>query len=75
LRFVWASAPNAISYRLTLTDANGSTIWTNSGLDTVVALPDSVLLTVGARYFWVADALVSDGQSRSTELREFVPEK
>jgi len=73
LRFVWSPAHRAMSYRLTVSRADGATVWTQSGRDTVAALPDSVTLRVGDRYFWVSDALLADGRSRSTGLREFVP--
>ena len=73
LRFVWSPAPGAMSYRLTVSRADGSTLWTRSGRDTVAVLPDSVTLRAGDRYFWVSDALLADGGSRSTGLREFTP--
>jgi hypothetical protein len=38
-----------------------------------VILPASVTLRAGDRYFWVADAILEDGSSRSTGLREFIP--
>lgn len=73
LRFVWSPARGAMSYRLTVSGADGATLWTQSGRDTVAALPASVTLRVGDRYFWVSDALLADGGSRSTGLREFTP--
>ena len=71
LRFVWSAAPRAESYRLTVNRADGNPVWSSSGTDTVSALPDSVVLRQNERYFWVADALLSDGSTRSTGLREF----
>ena len=73
LRFVWASAPRASAYRLSVTDANGAPVWTFTAADTSAALPDSVTLAVGVAYFWVVDAMLDDGTTRSTELREFRP--
>lgn len=73
LRFVWSPAHGAMSYRLTVSRADGATVWTQSGRDTVAALPASVTLRAGDRYFWVSDALLADGGSRSTGLREFIP--
>jgi Putative zinc-finger len=73
LRFVWSPAQGAMSYRLTVSRADGATVWTQSSRDTVAALPTSVTLHVGDRYFWVSDALLADGGSRSTGLREFTP--
>jgi anti-sigma factor RsiW len=71
LRFVWAEAPGAQSYRLTVSRENGVGVWSSSGTDTVATLPDSVTLNPSERYFWVSDALLSDGATRSTGLREF----
>lgn len=73
VRFVWGSVSGAMSYRLTVTNADGETVWTHSGSDTVVTLPGLVRLRAGNRYVWVADAILSGGGSRSTGLREFVP--
>ncbi|MEP7327273.1 MAG: zf-HC2 domain-containing protein [Gemmatimonadota bacterium] len=73
LRFVWGSAPNATAYRLTVSAADGVPVWSASTLDTIVILPDSVRLQAGRRYFWLADALLDDGATRSTGLREFQP--
>ena len=73
LRFVWGAAPNVTTYRLTVSGADGLPLWSASTLDTSVTLPDSVGLQVGRRYFWVADALLDDGATRSTGLREFQP--
>ena len=70
-RFVWGSSRNVLSYRLTITRRDGGIVWIHSGTDTVIALPDSVSLRKTEHYFWVADALLSDGGSRSTGLHEF----
>jgi hypothetical protein len=71
LRFVWGSAPDVESYRLSVTSADGAQIWSQSGVDTVASLPTSVSLRIGQRYLWVADAITNDGSTRSTGLREF----
>jgi hypothetical protein len=71
LRFVWSAAPGAESYRLTVGRSDAQTVWSESGTDTVATLPDSVVLRPSERYYWVADALLSDGTTRSTGLREF----
>ena len=70
LRFVWGAASGALTYRLTVTRRDGETVWSRSGADTAVTLPDSVVLRSGQSYFWVADALLSDGTTRSTGIRE-----
>jgi hypothetical protein len=71
LRFVWGAAENVESYRLGLTTADGAEVWSHSGLDTVVVLPRSVTLRPAGNYFWVVDAFLKDGTTRSTGVREF----
>ena len=71
LRFVWSAVPGAESYRLTVSGEDARTVWSSSGTDTLSALPDSVVLRPNERYHWVADALLTDGSTRSTGLREF----
>jgi predicted anti-sigma-YlaC factor YlaD len=71
LRFMWASQPGARSYRLTVTRPDGGTVWTGSTTDTSASLPDSIAPRPGERYLWVVDALLDDGRTRSTGVREF----
>jgi hypothetical protein len=70
-RFVWGSATGAISYRLTLTGGDASPIWSQTGVDTVAALPETVKLVPESRYHWIVDAIISNGTTRSTGSREF----
>ena len=71
VRFVWGREAAATMYRLTLTAAQGVPLWTASTADTVLALPDSVRLRARTSYYWMTDALLSDGTTRSTGLHEF----
>jgi hypothetical protein len=73
LRFVWATAPTTLSYRLTVTRGDGTPVWRGSSTDTTKTLPDSVALQPGNRYFWFVDALLANGATQSTEPREFRP--
>jgi hypothetical protein len=71
VRFIWGGVRDAVTYRLSVTRSDGTSIFTLSGADTAVALPPSIALIPGERYFWTADALLSDGTTRTTGLREF----
>jgi hypothetical protein len=71
IRFTWGSAPGSLSYRLSLTDMRGKAVWSTSVSDTTVVLPASVEIVGGGRYVWVVDAILSDGTTMSTGLREF----
>lgn len=72
-RFIWAAASGALSYRVSVTRADGARVWSHGGTDTLVALPDSVALRAGQRYFWTADAVMEDGSTRTTGMRELDP--
>jgi len=74
IRFVWGAAPHATTYRLTVSNSGGIILWSGSAADTAAVLPDSVILRRGDSYAWMADALLEDGTTRSTGLREFQPQ-
>ena len=46
-------------------------LWSKTTTDTVAILPPSVVLQNGQKHLWVTDALLLDGTTRSTGLREF----
>jgi len=65
-QLVWRSAGPKALYIVTVQDTSGSTVWLNSLGDTTVAIPSSVPLESGRRYFWSVDARLADGGSTST---------
>jgi anti-sigma factor RsiW len=69
INFVWRSAGPDASYTITLQEAEGRPVWTSSVADTVVALPDSITLAPGRRWFWFVDALLPNGRSLSTGVQ------
>jgi hypothetical protein len=71
LRLLWAAAPGATVYRVSLSAAGGRALWSASTVDTSLILPDSARLETGLVYYWVADALLANGTTRSTGLRGF----
>jgi hypothetical protein len=70
-RFTWGSAPQALSYHITITGENGTEVWSGSAMDTTIVLPSSVPIVAGRKYLWVVDAVTSDGTTQSTGLHEF----
>jgi hypothetical protein len=70
VRFIWGPVPGALSYQFTLSHVDGTPIWAYGGLDTSLVLPDSVVLRPTTRYLWTTDALLPDGSTRSTGVRE-----
>jgi anti-sigma factor RsiW len=71
LRFVWGSAASGAAYRLTVSSEGGNPLWSTSAADTSVAMPDAIRFIQGQHYYWVVDALTTDGRTISTGLREF----
>ena len=70
VRFVWGAVP-AATYELTLTDAEGRTVWHAATTDTTLILPRTARLSGPASYYWNVDALAPDGSSLTTGIREF----
>lgn len=69
LGFAWASVESGIAYRISLTTADGSDVWTGGTADTSIVLPSETDLTPGAVYYWSVDALLADGRSATTGIR------
>jgi anti-sigma factor RsiW len=62
----WSPVAPGAQYRISLTDAAGDELWTESTADTTVRLPESLVPSVDADYFWVVDALLPDGATATT---------
>jgi Putative zinc-finger len=67
--FTWRSAEPGASYTFTLQAADGRVVWSSTTADTVAVVPDSVALSPGQTWFWMVDAVLADGRSRSTGLQ------
>lgn len=70
-RFVWSSVPGVDRYRLRLYDAEGALVWTAETADTVLALPDSVVLSAPVTYFWKVEAQTEWRRWSASDLVEF----
>jgi hypothetical protein len=70
-RFVWSSVPRVDRYRLRLYDAEGALLWTAETADTVLALPDSVVLAAPGPYFWKVEAQTEWRRWAPSDLVEF----
>ena len=70
-RFVWSSLSGVDRYRLRLYDAEGGVKWTTETADTVVARPDSVVLSPRVTYFWKVEAQTEWQRWVASDLIEF----
>lgn len=66
----WSAIAGEPTYRLTVTDASGQTLYTSTTTDTVLLLPGNVLKPHSI-HFWYVDALRADGRAASTGVRRF----
>jgi hypothetical protein len=71
LAFVWHAVPGVAAWRFELLEADGGAVLLSAtSADTVLALPDSVLLEPGRAYAWWVQAVDSGGaQPRSAAVR------
>jgi hypothetical protein len=69
--FVWRSIGTDATYRLTLQDSTGTTMWTSSMVDTSAVLPDTVRLAPG-EYYWSVAARLPDARSAKTGVHRFL---
>jgi len=67
----WSAVPGAARYRLNLFTADGRVLWQAGLTDTVVALPDSVVLAPHATYYWQIKAKTDYGRWVESELAAF----
>jgi hypothetical protein len=68
--FAWRAEGDA-SYRITIADSTGATIWTALTTDTTAIMPPTIRLHPGNRYYWYVDALRIDGSSVASGPRSF----
>lgn len=65
VEFIWRRDDDA-SYRLTVTDSAGGTIWSTTTADTTLVVPPDLRLPTGGLLHWYVDALRLDGTAASS---------
>ena len=70
-QLVWSRVVGADRYRLTLYNEAGSVLWRETTTDSLLTLPDSVLIETGRPYLWKVEARVGWDVWESSELTEF----
>lgn len=72
LELSWRALGSGATYTVTVQDTTGSDVWSVSDTTTRVALPDTVRLQPGHRYFWSVDARLADGTTAKTRVYSFI---
>jgi len=70
-RLQWTAVVGADRYRVTLSDAAGRMLYETQHGDTVVALPDSIVLVSGRSYVWIVEARTGFDRWSTSRLVEF----
>lgn len=69
--FAWHPTGEDILYTITVTDAAGSLVWTDTTRDTVATLPAATQLQREREYFWYVDARHPGGEIATSGVQQF----
>lgn len=72
LALTWHGTGSGSDYKVTLSNAAGTTLWTSDWRDTTVSIPDEIDLPPGVEYHWTVDAILPQGTSRTTGPQSFI---
>jgi anti-sigma factor RsiW len=70
-KFTWRSMPGATSYRITVSRADGDSVWTATVTDTTARAPTTSAFDGSTSYYWYVDVLLADGRSIAGTAHEF----
>lgn len=68
---LWTAVVGADRYRVTLAEASGHVLYETQVADTVLALPDSIVLVPGRSYVWLVEARTGFDRWQTSQLVEF----
>lgn len=69
-RLRWESEGPDLTYRVTLTDGSGQSLWTTQTTDTAVEIPEAVDLRSGGVYFWIIDVTLPSGEAATSGVQQ-----
>lgn len=69
--FTWRALPGATAYRISISRADGDSVWAAIISDTTVRAPAGVLLPSADAYYWYVDVLLPDGRSIAGTAHQF----
>jgi hypothetical protein len=76
LLIVWRqAAAESPHYRFTLTDQDGTVLWSSSVADTSIIIPADIRLDAGQSYYWYVDALLDRGRTATSGISKFVVDR
>src|SRR6185503_16225931 len=69
--FTWRTLPGATAYRISISRADGDSLWAATVSDTTVRLPVGAVLPSRDPYYWYVDVLLPDGRSIAGTAHQF----
>lgn len=69
--FRWRPVDDDLVYQVTLMDESGAVVWRDRTADSTIALTPEISLSRGSLYYWYVDALLGDGRSVTSGVKEF----
>ena len=70
-RLVWRSEGSGATYRITIGDESGQPLHSAALPDTSFAIPATLTLVPGRKYFWYVDAITNEGTTATSGLNSF----
>ena len=71
LALTWHATGSGSTYKVTISNAAGTTLWTTDTGDTTVVVQEEINLSPEGEYHWTVDALLPQGTSRTTGPQPF----
>jgi len=69
--FTWHAVPGATTYRISVSRADGDSVWATTSGDTIVPASIEVSRAGPGLYYWYVDVLLGDGRSIGGTVHEF----
>ena len=69
--FTWRTLPGATAYRISISRADGDSVWAATVSDTTVRPPAGAVLPSPDPYYWYVDVLLPDGRSIAGTAHQF----
>jgi hypothetical protein len=70
--FRWSAMKNALGYQVALYRENGTPLWQGTSKDTLLVLPEEVVLQPGKIYLWRVETFFPDQSNYVSKLNTFV---
>jgi hypothetical protein len=71
VRFTWRADSGALAYRVVITTASGTPVWSGEASDTTIAPPREVTFVDGGDFYWRVESSRADGGGARSQTATF----